>query len=276
MDGGPLHERLRRARTACGEELSALSRRTGTRIHHLRAIEDGRFADLPPGLYARAAVRAFAEAYGFDAAAVLAECDDQLPKENDPIQALARKSGISPARVEPATPAALAHSPAPWRLGSAAAIDAVFVGALLMAVIVLTALVGRVPPHALGPSVLPLAIFGLILAGGYFVWFGGLCRTTLGRAVLRAEPRPGDGGPATLRTMAAGALLAATEDARVLVGLGATLARGRATPGAPSRSAPRLAPALSRLRRLDLSPARWSSSSRAAGVPPPPLRPRRG
>src|SRR5947207_7039025 len=96
MDGGPLREQLGRARAACGEELSALSRRTGIRLQHLRAIEEGRFADLPPGIYARSTIRAFAGACGLDAAAVLADCEPLLPTVDDPINALARKvRGVS-------------------------------------------------------------------------------------------------------------------------------------------------------------------------------------
>src|SRR5262245_61842424 len=104
MDGAVLPERLRRARAACGEELSALASRTGIRLHHLRAIEDGRFGDLPPGIYARSAVRAFAQACRLDPDALLADCDALLPQVDDPIGALARKCGVSlaaPACVRP-------------------------------------------------------------------------------------------------------------------------------------------------------------------------------
>ena len=95
VEDGALRERLRRARAACGEELSALSRRTGIRLHHLHAIEDGRFGDLPPGIYARSAVRGFAEACRLDPDALLAECETLLPRVDDPIGALARKCGVA-------------------------------------------------------------------------------------------------------------------------------------------------------------------------------------
>jgi len=277
MDGGALHERLRRARAAGGEDVNALSRRTGIRVHHLRAIEDGRFGELPPGIYARATVRSFAEAVGLDAAAALAECADQLPQANDPIEALQRKAGMPPAPATP--PPARLEDACPagsWRLCSAAAIDAVFVGTLLLAVIALTAAVGRVPPNALGPAALPLAVVGVTLASVYFVWFGGLCRLTLGRAVVHALPRTGDREALTVRTIAAGALLAATEDARMLVRLGLTLARGRATPDAPSRSARPPAPAPWPLRLRGRAPALWLPASPSSAAPPPPLPPPRG
>src|SRR6185503_5400813 len=101
MDGGALRERLRRARAACGEELSTLSRRTGIRLQHLRAIEDGRFGDLPPGIYARSAVRAFAEACHLDPADVLADCEPFLPRVDDPIGALALRHHCAPLNSKP-------------------------------------------------------------------------------------------------------------------------------------------------------------------------------
>ena len=61
-----ISERLRQARTATGEDLAALGKRIGVRQEHLRAIEDGRFADLPAGIYGRSAVKSFAAAFGFD------------------------------------------------------------------------------------------------------------------------------------------------------------------------------------------------------------------
>ena len=277
MDGGALHERLRRARTACGEELSALSRRTGIRVHHLCAMEEGRFGDLPPGIYGRAAVRSFADAIGLDAAAVLAECDAQLPKAGDPIEALARKSGISrrPAAA-PAVASCAEHQTCEWRLCSAAAIDAVVVGTLLMTVIALTAAVGRVPMHALGPAALPLAAVGMTLGSVYFVWFGGLCRITLGRAAVHASAQAVHHEALTVRTIAAGALLAATEDARLLVRLGLALRRGRVTPDAPSRNVPPRAHALWPLRLRGRAPALWLPAHPSASAPPPPLPPPRG
>jgi hypothetical protein len=288
MDGGAPHERLRRARAACGEDLSALARRTGIRVQHLRAIEDGRFGDLPPGIYGRSAVRTFAAACGLDPAAVLADCDSQLPRVDDPIDALARKHGIAvpaPGRGS-AEAASNEHQwvasadddrAAQWRTFAAAAVDAAFVGALLLLIVASVAALGRVPVGALRPSAAPLALVAVVLGGGYFAWFGGLCGTTLGRMALHAVSRASDREPLTLHAIAVRALSSATDDARAIVALGLRLARRRATPGAPrARSAPPLARALSRLRRLDLGPAPWSPASRPGAAPPQPLPPPRG
>src|SRR5947207_12068148 len=90
------HEQLRCARAQRGEDLAALSARTGLRVHHIRAIEEGRLGDLPRGIYGRAAIRSFAAAYALDADAVLADCEVLLPRVEDPIDALARVRGIAP------------------------------------------------------------------------------------------------------------------------------------------------------------------------------------
>src|SRR5437763_1025139 len=126
-----VHERLRRAREASGLDLAMLARRSGIRVEHLRAIEDGRFADLPRGIYARAAVRAFALASGLDPRDVLAECEALLPGVEDPILALGRRRGLRPAhdaiigrtmpRAEPGVGASIA----------AAALDACLAGGLV-------------------------------------------------------------------------------------------------------------------------------------------------
>jgi hypothetical protein len=301
MDGGALCERLRRARGACGVELSALSRRTGIRLHHLQAIEDGRFADLPPGLYARAAVRGFADACGLDAAAVLAECEPLLPSVPDPIDALARKCGVAPsstngpghsdsparalARRFAGTLGSPSSAPSPTDERSAsegnlrtlagASVDAAVVGVLLIGLVVVAAAVVRVPIVALRAAPVPLALVGVVLGGSYFLWFGGLVGATLGRVVLRAGSHVGARERLTLRTIAERALTSATEDARGIVQLGFRAGRRTVRPDAPSRTAPPPAPALWRLRPRDHAPGLWSPGNRPGIVPPPtPHRPR--
>src|SRR5438105_1526934 len=94
-------ERLRQAREATGCDLSALESRIRVRAAHLRAIEEGRFGDLPAGIYARSAVRALASACGLDPAEVLAACQDQLPSVEEPIRGLARVHGLRSNSAEP-------------------------------------------------------------------------------------------------------------------------------------------------------------------------------
>ena len=70
---------LRKNRMAQGLSLTEISRRTRIGVAHLRHIEEGDFRSLPPGFYARAFVRAYAEAIGVDADIVLGELADLLP-----------------------------------------------------------------------------------------------------------------------------------------------------------------------------------------------------
>lgn len=70
---------LRKTRMAQGLILTEISRRTRIGVTHLRRIEEGDFKSLPPGFYARAFVRAYAEAIGVDADIVIGMLADQLP-----------------------------------------------------------------------------------------------------------------------------------------------------------------------------------------------------
>jgi transcriptional regulator with XRE-family HTH domain len=70
---------LRRIRMAKGLSLTEISRRTRIGVGYLRKIEEGSLAALPPGFYARAFVRAYAEAVGVDADVVLGTLADELP-----------------------------------------------------------------------------------------------------------------------------------------------------------------------------------------------------
>jgi hypothetical protein len=64
---------------AKGLSLTEISRRTRIGVGYLRHIEDGNLKGLPPGFYARAFVRAYAEAIGMDADVVLGTLADDLP-----------------------------------------------------------------------------------------------------------------------------------------------------------------------------------------------------
>jgi len=70
---------LRKNRMAQGLSLTEISRRTRIGVIYLRHIEEGNFKSLPPGFYARAFVRAYAEAIGVDADIVLGELSESLP-----------------------------------------------------------------------------------------------------------------------------------------------------------------------------------------------------
>jgi hypothetical protein len=269
-------ELLRCARARRGEDLAALSARTGLRLQHIRAIEEGRFGDLPAGIYARAAIRSFAAAYELDPDEVLAGCEGLLPGVEDPIDALGRARGIARAPEPAAAP--------PWRAIvvegrrlrtlAAATVDGAIVAALLLATSLAAALLARVSIRALSSSAVSLFVVGFIFGAGYYVWMGGLSGTTFGEyavgpAMLHRDPRP-----LTLHAIVLRTLGAATADARAIYRMG-TWTRQRFTPGA-ARSVPPPAPLPSPPPLPDREEALTWSANRRASVPPPPLHPRHG
>jgi hypothetical protein len=277
MASTALHERLRCARAQRAEDLAALSARTGLRIQHIRAIEDGRFGDLPPGIYGRAAIRSFAAAYALDADAILAGCEALLPAVEDPINALARMRGIVPAgeRTANAPPAATAFAELRLRPFGAASVDGAVTGALLLGATGSAALLARVSIAALSPAAVSLFLVGLILAAAYFMWLGGLSGTTFGEYAVGEAPRQRDPRPLTLHAIALRTLAAATADARAIHGCGIWIA-GRLTRVGAARTALTPAPSPSLPPPRDREEALTWSASRRASVPPPPLRPRHG
>ncbi len=79
---------LRRARLERGIDLMELAARTRLSPRVVQQIDEGRFAELPGGLYARAYVRAFASEVGLDPRHVLLELEPVLPTVDDPIEGL--------------------------------------------------------------------------------------------------------------------------------------------------------------------------------------------
>lgn len=229
-----ISDRLRQAREATGEDLAALGKRIGVRHDHLRAIEHGRFAELPTGIYGRAAVKSFAAAMGLDAAAVLAECEPLIPAVEEPIAALARLRGCRVRRPDPPAHDAVADAgpleepdfPG-WRQLAAAALDACVVVGLLLIVVVAALTAMTVSLSALQRSAPPLAVMGLLLAAAYFVCFGGVRGATVGERQLGIEPRDSRSA-LTLRAVAERAIQSATEDVRCIQRFGERLGRSTA------------------------------------------------
>lgn len=238
----PIHEQLRHAREARGEDLAALAARVGMREHVLRAIDEGRFDDLPAGIYGRAAIRAYAGAVGRDPAEVLAACEPSLRPLEDPVATLAVCYGVGGRSRQPGASPRTRSDPehAHFRPGggsaarrlAAAAIDAAIVTLALMAAIAATAVLCRLPASALGSGApAGFALMGLMLAITYFACVSGIAGATLGEQLARA--RTAVPGPITIRELASRAARGATIDARVIVeagaSLGARVARMRVT-----------------------------------------------
>jgi cytoskeleton protein RodZ len=226
----PVHERLRQAREARGEDIAVMARRIGVGARLLAAIDDGRFGDLPTGLYARSAIRQYATALSFDPDEILSACDALLPGVEDPVTALARLRGLRPAHaprrpavataVVPPRPAASASVPA-WRPLAAVVLDGTMVAALLLAAAAATIPMAG-STAALGGAAAPVfAVLAVILGSCYFLFFGGIGSATAGERIvgMRAGRRhPRHVAPGTVVNRA---LRCAGRDVRYLVGLGA-------------------------------------------------------
>lgn len=245
---------LREARAAGGEDLTCLAKRIGVREEHLRAIEEGRLADLPKGIYGRAAIRSFAQACGFDPLETLAACEPFLAPVDEPISALGRLHGVrqprTPAPVndplplapQPAASSTVSTAPVAQQLRDAgrvlgaAAADAVVVVALLLVLVVCAVTALTVPVSALATAGPAFGVMGALLAASYFAWFGGLRGATLGEQLLRVDEGSAGAPLRTLNAIGRRALQAATRDATVILRLGASLGawtQGRTSPHHP-------------------------------------------
>jgi hypothetical protein len=223
------HDRLKHARISHGETLESAAQRSGVAERLLRVIEDGRFELLPPGIYGRSAIRAYATACGLDAVEILAACDPLLPAFDDPISAMGRLRGVrspKPTDTSSSEPLVVADAPCPdWRLLAAALLDAGFLGVILTVVIASAMVMARAPAAALAGSAAAFGVVGVLLGGSYFVWLGGLAGTTVGQRAVGLVSCSQERGSANLRTIASRAMRAATEDLRFIRDLGLWVGR---------------------------------------------------
>ena len=222
------HERLKHVRIARAETIEAVARRSGVAERLLTAIEDGRFDELPRGIYARASIRSYATALGLDAADILAACEPLLPGVDDPIDAMCRLRGVrvSTARASAIDPASIADASRPdWRVAAAAALDALVVGAMLLVLVAGAALIARAPLRAFGGSAATFAVMGILLASSYFVWLGGLSGATAGERGIGLRAADGPMHALHLRAVAIRALCSAMNDIRFIRGAGVWLGR---------------------------------------------------
>ena len=200
--------RLKQARVALGEDLHSLARRAGVPERQVRAIEDGRFDDLPRGIYARSAVRSYAAALGFDPLDALHDCELLLPPLEEPIRAMGRLKGVRSADRAP-VPASSCEShlereggqPPDWRPCAAAAVDAALIGAILAMVIAGAAVTANVRIDALDGAA-AFGGIGFLLAGVYFTFLGGLAGMTAGGRAVRLFPLSRESSPLDLREIA--------------------------------------------------------------------------
>jgi len=218
---------LKYARMARREALASVARRTGVAERLLRAIEEGRFECLPPGIYGRGAIRSYAAAFGLDAAEILAACGPLLPAVDDPISAMGRLRGVrSPRSPEfSSEPPAIPDARCPdWRLLVASVLDAGVIGAMLVAVIGSASIMSGAPPAALDGSAAAFGLMGVLLGSSYFLWLGGLAGTTVGTRGVGLGSCSQELS-LNLRAIATRAVRSATDDLRFIRDLGVWFGR---------------------------------------------------
>lgn len=253
-------ELMRRGREERRLDLLALEQRTRVRSHLLSAVEDGRFDELPRGVYARAVVRAYASAVGIDPNRAVTALSPYLPEAEDALDGIARVRGFErrtePAAARPAqdTPAALepaAHVPlaaaeprAPHRKHAlqdasylarqaAAAIDGLVLGCIGFVLLALTARTAGVSIPALLQFATPaLLMLFVLIAGLYFLLLGGILGTTAGTHLmhLARTAAPAAGGVHAVWRRASGV---AARELSILVDVLLVILSARTAGGTP-------------------------------------------
>lgn len=178
-----IHERLRLARMSRGLTIESMAQRSGVRAEWLRAIDAGRFTDLPAGIYARSAMRAYAAALNLNVNEILRLSAPFLPSVEDPIDAMRRLNGITVSA--PSQPVERPSSTVPdWRVIVASAIDAAAMAFGLIVLVTCTVAIG-LPMSMLDRAAAgPLFAVMVLLAALYFIVFGGIVGTTIGEYVI--------------------------------------------------------------------------------------------
>jgi len=241
-----IYQRMRRLRIARGESLSSFAARHGMRVEFLRAIEEGRFQDLPTGIYARAAVRAHASALGLDPEEILAICAPLLPAVEDPIVAIGRLKGLPP-RPRPSAAdveniiqsqtrlASDKVQPPSWRMAAASVIDAAVMAVMLLGLVTCTVGMG-VPVSALGGAAAPaFCLMASVLSGCYFIVLGGVMGVTAGEYLAGAQAQTTEPRRLDLRAVAARTGQSFLRDACFIGRLGKWMGRLIAEHGFPHR-----------------------------------------
>jgi hypothetical protein len=87
---------LHQARLDSNLDLEALCARTALSPGVLRKLDEGRFEELPGGLYARSYIKSFAAEVGLDPDEALRNVEHLLPETPDPLSVLRELKGPSP------------------------------------------------------------------------------------------------------------------------------------------------------------------------------------
>ena len=179
---------LHQARLNCQLELSELAARTAISPSVLMKIDQGRFAELPAGIYARSYVRSFAAEVGVDPVLAVQGLDHVLPVAADPFPVLR----------EVTTPATRHWSLERWSLErwglarwAAVATDAVILLVLDTMLIGVVALCSGIAATVMLSEAAPaLAAILTVPVVAYFVFFAGIGGRTPGASLWRVPAPP--------------------------------------------------------------------------------------
>ena len=195
---------LHRARVQRGIDLTDLAARTRLSPIVVQRIDEGRFAELPAGLYARAYIRAFASEVGLDPKEVLEELEPILPTVDDPLDGLREAARH--------TEASSWFTDITGRL-AAAGVDAFILLVLDALLIHLVAATCRVTVGALlDHAAVPLATMCGVPVALYFFVFEGLGGRTPGALICNVATAA-TGGPLGLRAIVMRTVLGAESGA---------------------------------------------------------------
>ena len=186
----PVDEQFRLARTARGESIEAIARRTGLRVEWLQTIDEGRFGDLPAGIYARATVRTYAAA-----------------PSSPPEQAIDKAAAALP----------------DWRVIVASVIDASAMAVALLVLVTCIVGMGLSVTSLDRGAAAPLFAVMLLVAVLYYVVFGGIVGQTVGEYITGS--RTSQPEKLNLQAMAARTRAAALRDAYFVERIGEWVGR---------------------------------------------------
>jgi transcriptional regulator with XRE-family HTH domain len=214
------HLTLREARITRNITIQELAARTSMSPATLRKIDEGRFEELPSGLYARSYVKAFAREVGLDPAEALQRVEHLLPGAPDPLPVLRELQGPtasaqlsafaarlftrSSSTGEAAASSDIADNPVATTVESdtvlsyhvtrvvAAAVDACLLLLLDTAILLLISLGADVAPSVLVKSgAISVGLLCAVPTSLYFLLFNGVAGQTPGRRICRLpEPPP--------------------------------------------------------------------------------------
>lgn len=188
---------LHRVRVQKGIDLAHISASTALNPAMAARIDEGRFEDLPAGVYARSYVRTFARAVGLPPDEALAAVEAYLPHTEDPLPSLRERAPKSPfegfwtfvaSQAKPYAALTSLAAPDTTRRVAAAGLDALIltsIGFILVAGAAWVSGVGL--QRLLQIAGVELALMFSIPVGLYFILLDGLRVGTVGKVVCRSR-----------------------------------------------------------------------------------------